>query len=1209
MKSGESSRESKSVNANGKVVSSEIIHVVDKGMSMVVSVGTEKIRDWRFDSGASHHMCPIEEMFIDMSTNVTGNVEIGDTNVAYSEQDTSILEIGITNFVVNDTSASELQPSTNDDNSSLAASYPFDVYEGQEFMVKLTNKHLDEMTACIIKNQRSKIEAQLLPLNKNSSIHGVFYWGGGWDSRECGVRITNVNGTSTWILSAVKNNETIYKETIVLRSKPVPKSEEYYERVWVGKNSSLTLTSALPEVYCSVKHPSGDKEVTIYGKNCIYNISSVSGYDEGLWTASVGISHLIRELEFKTDVEVKGGRVVAGWRNSSTSYPGAVDLYCALVDQPPDKSPSATYCHFIRPNDNVGFLMNEGVGNGKYSYYGNGLDEYECGVTIEKPEQEDIGVWQCILGFESSYNASLIHFYPSWMQSLRGVRKELTSTQQVINVINGSDISLMCSASEALQYCFMVAPDGSQYPGDRKLLGIGTCQVVVKSVNEKHSGHWSCLMGPDGGGKELSEKISVTVTTTKMISVYKTVNASVGGHAILRCQSIPDGSFSESAVDYSTLVRSSLSYCRFGHPSGISVTLNDNSSSPVEQRFRYYGKGLQDGECGILIDPVSIQDGGEWTCAGVAGIYDTESRATITLDITDSTEIFPGSALVEPNEEVILQMKGRRDRKHYNPGRCTKTLDSVSSLDLGVWTCYIGLPTTTHELVETIELTARASSLSANVKTTSRSVEMSCTVDYPLKYCRFVDPRGASIIVREGFMNERLSYSGQGLLKGHCGLSISPVNEQDYGVWMCFAGVNRQGFVEHQVNYISLSKEEDYLRWNICRGGLTLSEVMDILEADDELGHQTEDIFIEPPDGNVDTDEDSANEDEGGMVHNLTGHQMRAAAEIRLANDEHFDLYQGKNSCGDSGYDRLFDKAASPLVLIQDELPTILSRSALAATVTRKEVIAVERSELTLECEYSTSLAYCWLLHPNGTQLVPVPASNTELQMGICRLTLPEVHLEDAGRWACHMGTLGSYGQEIEVHIDVEIKSSPLYAARTNIVTEDRKSTTAMCYTVPGGAKLDYCRFLRPDGKGFSLNQDMTGAAMGRYRYYGEGLNKGHCGVIIDQVASEDLGRWYCAAVLHGTSEEASTSFMVQFQETKSDDSLVWIIPTGVGAVVLVAVGIVIVYNMRWREQTRLSLASITPVGPRVSDTSSESSIFSREEEIKVPSELVDYRC
>ncbi|XP_068087184.1 uncharacterized protein [Anabrus simplex] len=70
------------------------------------------------------------------------------------------------------------------------------------------------------------------------------------------------------------------------------------------------------------------------------------------------------------------------------------------------------------------------------------------------------------------------------------------------------------------------------------------------------------------------------------------------------------------------------------------------------------------------------------------------------------------------------------------------------------------------------------------------------------------------------------------------------------------------------------------------RGGLTLSEVMDILEADDELGHQTEGIFIEPPDGNVDTDEDSANEYEGGMVHNLTGHQLRAAAEIRLANNE-----------------------------------------------------------------------------------------------------------------------------------------------------------------------------------------------------------------------------------------------------------------------------------------------------------------------------------
>ncbi|XP_069689776.1 piggyBac transposable element-derived protein 3-like [Periplaneta americana] len=68
--------------------------------------------------------------------------------------------------------------------------------------------------------------------------------------------------------------------------------------------------------------------------------------------------------------------------------------------------------------------------------------------------------------------------------------------------------------------------------------------------------------------------------------------------------------------------------------------------------------------------------------------------------------------------------------------------------------------------------------------------------------------------------------------------------------------------------------------------GLTLSELLDIIEANDDLANKTEDIFIVPPDVHVDTDEDSANEDEGGMIYNVTGRQLRAAAEIRLANNE-----------------------------------------------------------------------------------------------------------------------------------------------------------------------------------------------------------------------------------------------------------------------------------------------------------------------------------
>lgn len=44
-----------------------------------------------------------------------------------------------------------------------------------------------------------------------------------------------------------------------------------------------------------------------------------------------------------------------------------------------------------------------------------------------------------------------------------------------------------------------------------------------------------------------------------------------------------------------------------------------------------------------------------------------------------------------------------------------------------------------------------------------------------------------------------------------------------------------------------------------------------MLSEDDDLMQNVDQIFVEPPDANVDTDEDSADEDEGGMIYNLKG--------------------------------------------------------------------------------------------------------------------------------------------------------------------------------------------------------------------------------------------------------------------------------------------------------------------------------------------------
>lgn len=65
---------------------------------------------------------------------------------------------------------------------------------------------------------------------------------------------------------------------------------------------------------------------------------------------------------------------------------------------------------------------------------------------------------------------------------------------------------------------------------------------------------------------------------------------------------------------------------------------------------------------------------------------------------------------------------------------------------------------------------------------------------------------------------------------------------------------------------------------------LTLAEIVDELENKED--NDILDVYIEPPDVAECTDQDSASEDEGGFIENLSGRQLRAPAVIRVASPE-----------------------------------------------------------------------------------------------------------------------------------------------------------------------------------------------------------------------------------------------------------------------------------------------------------------------------------
>lgn len=58
------------------------------------------------------------------------------------------------------------------------------------------------------------------------------------------------------------------------------------------------------------------------------------------------------------------------------------------------------FCRFLRINDDVGYHLEEGRGDGRFRYFGDGFKNNECGISIANPDNNDKSPWKCFIGVE-----------------------------------------------------------------------------------------------------------------------------------------------------------------------------------------------------------------------------------------------------------------------------------------------------------------------------------------------------------------------------------------------------------------------------------------------------------------------------------------------------------------------------------------------------------------------------------------------------------------------------------------------------------------------------------------------------------------------------------------------------------------------------------------------------------------------------------------
>ncbi|EDS28561.1 conserved hypothetical protein [Culex quinquefasciatus] len=288
------------------------------------------------------------------------------------------------------------------------------------------------------------------------------------------------------------------------------------------------------------------------------------------------------------------------------------------------------FCRFLRLSDQLGLNMLEGVGWGRYRYYGNGFETGDCGLEIDDPDGVDRGLWKCVVGYGDEQIMKVSGAI------LDGGEEETPLAilrVEDVNGLNGTEVKLQCNANKPLDYCWFKDPLGVIYSVSEVLmedeegsywydgisLAMGDCGIRLKPVTEEMAGRWSCHVGSSRvSALEVSSYVNVRVSTSQIIGSVDTVRTSLEAAMLLECASIPKNT--------------PLQYCRFITPSGQAFSLDESVTSENAILGNYYSNpnhNPKKGFCSLVVRSVSSADIGQWICAGKIAGHTMEQYAAI----------------------------------------------------------------------------------------------------------------------------------------------------------------------------------------------------------------------------------------------------------------------------------------------------------------------------------------------------------------------------------------------------------------------------------------------------------------------------------------------------------------------------------------------------------------------------------------------------
>ncbi|XP_072933269.1 uncharacterized protein [Epargyreus clarus] len=660
-------------------------------------------------------------------------------------------------------------------------------------------------------------------------------------------------------------------------------------------------------------------------------------------------------------------------------------------------------------------------------------------------------------------------------------------------------------------------PDKYHFVGD-KLDIITPCQAIVRSVEESDAGLWT-IRAVTNGGHEFSQSYQLTVNTPTTPAPTE----SPDDESDKEVRYLPEEHFDTQigeTHDVKIPERDFVSSetCLIITPDGRQTNLQNVNNKALEI--------ITDPNvaCGIKVTVDSEEIVGNWVLISRGESLGSriERRLRFTISVEEKVNAMPSEVSVVEGNDFYVRLEQQSpnpescrllgpDGKEYEEyevdirytDACGYIVKSVNANYSGRWQIVYG-----NRIIYRAPIQVNVNKNGGQGQDQPQA--FTWTVDQPVHevfgpndtiYCRVIDPK--NVVVSDGF--------------GRCNITLPRASSDYDGTWRMIVGLEGRVLTEEStfsVIVVNASPKERVVT------NVTSNKPIVTLSCSVSSPYPIRACKFRTPSGRILLASPGVGEDRytfhgQGSSYESGVHSHDCGIQITNPQQRDLGIWRcGVETTGETYYG--FLPALCPWMMRDPEIAaSVVSEPTLTAD--RERVTGLVGDNVVMSCSVQSPIRYCYFRARNGTIFNVGPGgSSTDmaayagagLDSGECSIRFRTLRTDDTGRWSCHVGFEDRKPEQrvnFEVQIDDVMVVSQIHLAGRLYVRGEAK-----------GRELDYCRFVRIDGLGFT-DEDIPAPYIGDIR-----LDRGLCSIWMHDPTILDRHPWTVVMKIRGQSTEIS---------------------------------------------------------------------------------------